>query len=379
MVDPVDVGKQLLEITCPSTSLCVAGDSLGNIVTSTDPTGGSAAWNVGHVDDSQDYECAHYGGTGPQCAVGPSGISCPTASFCVLVDTAQGEYSSADPAAGASSWKGRGRAQPASEGFSGLACPSLTLCVTADGYQGQVVTWDPSKTPPATIPSYQFTTLPLSYSFVLGPVCLSSTTCFVTGGGASLIATSDPTGPASAWNLQYTDPAAAIASISCPTSSSCLAVDYSGNLIVGGDATPVVAVPPFPTAPSPPAAYPAAQLRADIRAVLTALKRAHLGALLKPRGYRTRFTAPVAGRITLTLDLTVSRPASTRHPPKILVATRSVNYSRPGELRRFAIKLNRTGRRLLKHRQSATLQVTIRFLSSPHTPILETQRLRLRR
>lgn len=40
----------LLAIDCPSTTLCVATDSQGNVVTTTDPTGGAAAWTVGRVD-----------------------------------------------------------------------------------------------------------------------------------------------------------------------------------------------------------------------------------------------------------------------------------------------------------------------------------------
>jgi hypothetical protein len=178
-VETVDAGNTISNIACPSTSLCVAGDTQGNILTSTDPTGGSAAWGIGHVDDSSNYGCDQDGGSGPQCAAGPTGISCPTESLCVLVDGSLGEYSSRDPAAGASSWMGRGGGEPLSEGFMGLACPSLELCVGATGYGGQVVTWDPSRRTRYAVPNYQFTTLDSSYSFLLSPACASSAMCFV--------------------------------------------------------------------------------------------------------------------------------------------------------------------------------------------------------
>ena len=42
----------------------------GNVVTSTDPTGGAASWKLTNVDGSNDL----------------SGISCPTVSLCVAVD-----------------------------------------------------------------------------------------------------------------------------------------------------------------------------------------------------------------------------------------------------------------------------------------------------
>jgi hypothetical protein len=182
------------------------------------------------------------------------------------------------------------------------------------------------------------------------------------GGGSDLIGASDPTGAAKPWKVEYIDRAAAIGLISCPTPAECLAFDHDGNLIVGA------------------AAYSKAQIKMNIRGTLTALRRARIGALLKPRGYRTVFTAPVAGRIKLTLDLTVSASAPTRRVSQILIASRSVSYRQPGELLPFAIKLNRIGQRLLKHRRSATLEVTVRFrTTNGHPQIVSTQRLALRR
>ena len=37
-------------VSCPSVSLCVAGDENGNILTSTDPTGGASAWTKSQID-----------------------------------------------------------------------------------------------------------------------------------------------------------------------------------------------------------------------------------------------------------------------------------------------------------------------------------------
>src|SRR4051794_22360254 len=49
-ITKVDPGNELLAVTCASASLCVAGDWAGNIITSTNPTGGAGAWTVSHVD-----------------------------------------------------------------------------------------------------------------------------------------------------------------------------------------------------------------------------------------------------------------------------------------------------------------------------------------
>jgi hypothetical protein len=51
----VDTGTHLHpnavdSISCPSTTLCVAVDSAGNVVGSTGPTGGASAWTTSEVD-----------------------------------------------------------------------------------------------------------------------------------------------------------------------------------------------------------------------------------------------------------------------------------------------------------------------------------------
>ena len=61
----------LSDLSCPSTSLCVATDSAGNVATSTNPTGGASAWTTTRVDD----------------AYAVHGISCPTTSLCVATDS----------------------------------------------------------------------------------------------------------------------------------------------------------------------------------------------------------------------------------------------------------------------------------------------------
>jgi hypothetical protein len=57
-------------VSCPSSGLCVAVDEWGDVVTSTNPTGGASAWTVTHVDGSNFL----------------SGVSCPSSGLCVTVD-----------------------------------------------------------------------------------------------------------------------------------------------------------------------------------------------------------------------------------------------------------------------------------------------------
>ena len=53
-VTNVDSSNQLRSVSCPTSNLCVAVDYFGNVVASNNPTGGAAAWTVANV----------YGGAG---------------------------------------------------------------------------------------------------------------------------------------------------------------------------------------------------------------------------------------------------------------------------------------------------------------------------
>jgi hypothetical protein len=46
----LDPRTYLNAISCPSASLCVAGDQAGNVFTSTSPAGGASAWTSAAVD-----------------------------------------------------------------------------------------------------------------------------------------------------------------------------------------------------------------------------------------------------------------------------------------------------------------------------------------
>ena len=54
-------------VSCPTSGLCVALDQSGDVITSTKPTTGAAAWKVTHLGGSL------------------NAVSCPTRDFCVAV------------------------------------------------------------------------------------------------------------------------------------------------------------------------------------------------------------------------------------------------------------------------------------------------------
>jgi hypothetical protein len=107
-------------VACPSVSLCVAGDYAGNVLVSTNPTGGASAWKVINIDPS-----AHR-----------LSIACPSTTFCVAVDANGNALTTTDPTGGPSAWS-----RTAIDGYelTGVNCPTTALCVAVDGH-GRVLT-----------------------------------------------------------------------------------------------------------------------------------------------------------------------------------------------------------------------------------------------
>lgn len=80
-------GEAVTGVSCPSTSLCVAVDNNGDVVTSTNPTGGAADWTVTYLEPAA-----------------LTGLSCPTSGLCVAVDQAGNVITSSDPTGGPAAW-----------------------------------------------------------------------------------------------------------------------------------------------------------------------------------------------------------------------------------------------------------------------------------
>jgi hypothetical protein len=152
-------------MSCPTTSLCVATDNDGNIVTSTNPAGGAGAWKVTNVD-------------GPLVI---AGVSCVSVSLCVAIDQNGHALASTDPTGGVTAW-------------------SRTLVYTTAGLHGVT-----------------------SISCVSGPLCV------VTDEAGNVVTSTDPTGGASAWTITDIDKGNSISDVSCASSSLCVAVDNAGN------------------------------------------------------------------------------------------------------------------------------------------------------
>ncbi len=119
-------GNRVTDVSCPSTTLCVAVDAVGNVLTSSNPNGGTGAWTVTSVHPNNSNN-------------GLTGVSCPSASLCVVSTVGGQVLTSTDPTGGASAWTAT-KVDETTFGIpDAISCPTTLLCVGAD-QEGNVVT-----------------------------------------------------------------------------------------------------------------------------------------------------------------------------------------------------------------------------------------------
>ncbi|HLI15797.1 MAG TPA: hypothetical protein VKV23_07085 [Acidimicrobiales bacterium] len=170
-VGDVDGKNMVTAVSCPSTSLCVAGDNAGNILTANgDPTN-EVNWSTASSVASSKI----------------TAISCPTTSFCVATDVGGQVLVSDNPSAGGSSWTAS--VVDPGQALTSLACASTSFCVAGDG-SGQVVATAAPGTPttgvPTTTSAPATTSSPTTTSAPVGGTHLSVAATL--GSGAALVA-----------------------------------------------------------------------------------------------------------------------------------------------------------------------------------------------
>lgn len=208
---PHEEMANLAGVSCPTTSFCGAVDSLGNFLSSTNPTGGAAAWtttNLWRVNFSN----------------GLRGISCPSTTMCIVIDGAGGLWSSTNPTGGKAAWS-----RFYVEGvfsFSSVECPTTSLCVATSG--DKVVT---STDPTGGEGAWATADVPA------GPLsCPSATFCAATSFGGKVYTTTNPTGGAGAWQETSLSGSPDLTGIECPSAGLCIA-GYGSGVYTSTDPT----------------------------------------------------------------------------------------------------------------------------------------------
>ncbi|MGN6202021.1 MAG: hypothetical protein ACTHNY_06410 [Solirubrobacterales bacterium] len=213
-----------LDVDCPSPSLCVAVGSNDAIASSSDPTGGIGAWQIGHLQEPGSYGDLPPGSSGSVILPGAQirGVSCPSTGFCVAVSRLGGIFTTTDPDGGVGAWSGFHLQESGPRvHMYGVSCPSVSFCV-AVGLDGKIITsTDPAGGPGA------WSVAQLPEALELQDVsCASPALCVAVGiegdlGGALLTST-NPTGGAGAWSVAREPRFETMMGVSCPATSLCV-------------------------------------------------------------------------------------------------------------------------------------------------------------
>jgi hypothetical protein len=242
----VDGANTIEAIDCAPASLCVAGDSNGNVVTSVNPGGGVGTWTVSKlaaafttmaavscpsttlclvVDANGDlwWSTDPNGGAGTWTSAAINGgaplqsIDCPTISLCVAGGRNNGSVIwSTDPTGGAGKWT------PANidgaNGVFSLSCPTTTLCV--EGNDVGDIHW--TTTPTGLAAAWTAVTGVDPGEVIEGMSCVNETFCVATDDLGGTVTTTNPTGAVGAWTLTNIAGFTAMYSVSCPTTTLCV-------------------------------------------------------------------------------------------------------------------------------------------------------------
>lgn len=215
----LDAGNYLQGVSCPSTSLCVGVDSAGNVVTSTSPTAGAGAWTVAPVHPVSS------GGAPGQ--TGLFAVSCPSRSLCVAVGANGTVATSANPTGGSTAWIA-GQVVNSSNLHS-VSCPSTSLCVAVDDLGDIVTSSDPAGGAGTWTATYL--DIPQEIHAPINAVsCPSTSLCVAVYFDGPVVSSTDPAAGAAAWTPTGASipgasmPGSYITSLACPSTGLCVVV-----------------------------------------------------------------------------------------------------------------------------------------------------------
>jgi hypothetical protein len=227
-IDGQGRNTHLFGVSCPTVSLCVAvsgkREDQGKIFTSTDPTGGLAAWKSIELGEPFEFR----------------GVSCPTASLCVVVANDGRILTSTEPLGDGSAWRVVGA--PGGPGsLQAVSCASPTLCLTGNEGGNLLASTNPT----GALSGWD--EFPGGGSVqITGISCPTVSECLAVDDNGSVLRSTDPTGGRSAWTYENVIPYApppqgaylegnGLFAASCPSSNLCVASGTQGQIIASSD------------------------------------------------------------------------------------------------------------------------------------------------
>jgi hypothetical protein len=215
----------LTSVSCPSASLCVAvsggnGSAGGRVFTTTSPA--AEQWQSGQLGSSPDLRA----------------VSCTTTSVCVAVAKAGRIFVSADPTAGAGSWREAG--SPAPRDLEGVSCVATFLCAAGDGGGNILTSTDPTGS--------NFATANAGGSVqITGVTCPTTTKCIAVDNNGDVVTSTNPDDGLAAWTFENLVPFEAESSdhgqfvknalwgASCVSNSLCVLVGANSRIFSSTD------------------------------------------------------------------------------------------------------------------------------------------------
>lgn len=213
-VDPVPTPTHSL--TCVST-LCLAGDSSGSVVTSTD-TG---------IHWGQPLSVEPGGG-------GIGGASCPSSGFCAVLNGGTSQISvSADPEEGAAATWTSPDTIEYDHVMSGIACASAKLCIAINGEGDALTSTDPEEGPSAVWSTPRNISGPTLFAMT----CPSTTLCVGLDYNGHVVTSTNPAaGSGASWESEVIFSSThGPSAISCPSTTLCVAVNGLGEAEITTD------------------------------------------------------------------------------------------------------------------------------------------------
>jgi hypothetical protein len=218
---PFESSTAIMGMSCPSTGLCIAVDGVGDVLSTTDPTGGAGAW-----------------ATAASVAEGFDGVACPSTELCVAVGGGD-VATSTDPTGGAGAWTVATLIPPASQHpnqpnrLQAVSCPSTRLCVATDDAGNVWTSTDPTEGASA----WTKANVDGSEKILSGVSCPTEKLCVaVDYGGGDVLTSTDPTGGAGAWTATDVDKHT-LSDVSCSSETLCVAVGEVGDVVTSTDPT----------------------------------------------------------------------------------------------------------------------------------------------
>ncbi len=207
----------LQQVSCPTSSLCVAVEQDdGLALASTEPTS-AAAWMSAGIDASDDL----------------TGLSCASEKLCIAFDNAGNLLTSTDPAALDPTWKS---IKPLEGGVvTGMSCISEFLCIGAADKEGSgyiLRSGNPGAGGPAWIPA-DVDPQQGDDNGLTAISCVPTYFCAAVDKEGNVLTSSDPGSAEPTWNTANVDGTNYMDDVSCASESFCVALDDHGQIVVG--------------------------------------------------------------------------------------------------------------------------------------------------